>query len=227
MTMPRCFSLLVLTVALVLFAACTTEEYESGDGKNSYQRADFVEAHSGEAGRLVYAITDEGDSLVFKGGAECKWATTPDSVYRGLLYSARNGETVPYTKFVSLSQVLVLNIPEKKSEKMLTDPLTLESAWVSDNGKYLNLGIVVKTGVDGSGEAKKTQRLGVERDTFLYHKDGRREIHLILYHDQAGVPEYYSSSVYASIPIGELLKGDVIQLDVNTYGGWVSRLFVK
>ena len=164
----------VVVMGLWLFAACTTEEYESGAGEYSYLRADFVEAHSGEAKKVVYATTDEGDSLVFRGGADCSWTTTPDSIYRGLLYSARDGETAPYTHFVSMSPVLVLNVPEKKREKLVTDPLTLESAWVSANGKYLNLGLCVKTGADESDE-KKTHLLGVDRDTLFQHVDGRHD----------------------------------------------------
>lgn len=226
MNIRSALPLLVVVMGLWLFAACTTEEYESGDGKYSYLRTDFVEAHSGEAKKVVYATTDEGDSLVFRGGADCSWTTTPDSIYRGLLYSARDGETAPYTHFVSMSPVLVLNVPEKKREKLVTDPLTLESAWVSANGKYLNLGLCVKTGADESDE-KKTHLLGVDRDTLFQHVDGRHELHLILYHDQGGVPEYYTTNVYASIPIGQLAKGDVIKLDVQTYNGQVSRTFIK
>ena len=62
------FSLLALGSILLFSMACTTEDYESGNGDNSFLRADFVEARSGEAKRVNYAITDEGDSLVFRGG---------------------------------------------------------------------------------------------------------------------------------------------------------------
>ena len=41
------------------------------------------------------------------------------------------------------------------------------------------------------------------------------------------MPEYYTTNVYASIPIGQLAKGDVIKLDVQTYNGQVSRTFIK
>jgi hypothetical protein len=221
------FSLLALGSVLLFSTACTTEDYESGNGENSFLRADFVEARSGEAKRVNYAITDEGDSLVFRGGASCEWTTTPDSVYRALLYSARDNETAPYTRFVSMSQVLVLPIPQKKREKVCVDPLTMESAWMSANGRYLNLGLYVKTGVEGDSVVAKHQLLGVNCDTTVVHDDGSRELHLVLYHDQAGVPEYYSSCVYASIPISPLRKGDVVHLDVHTYNGLVSRSFVK
>ena len=227
MRVSRIFLFAGMAVALWLTAACETDDYETGDGKYSYLRADFVEARSGEAKKVVSAVTDEGDSLVFRDGADCSWLTTPDSVYRGLLYSARGDEKAPYTQFVALSQVLVLRVPEKRIEKPVTDPLTLESAWVSANGKYLNLGLVVKTGVDADADTQKSQRLGVGCDTLVTHADGHRELHLILYHDQAGVPEYYSSNVYASIPIGALSKGDVVTLDVQTYKGPLSRTFVK
>ncbi len=222
---------LLVTLAascVLLIAACTTESYETGDGKYSYLRADFVDAHSGEAKKVMSARTDDGDSLVFRGGATCEWVTTPDSVYRGLLYSSRNGDTeAPYADFLSMSQVMVLRMPEKKPAEMYTDPLTLESAWVGANGKYLNLGLYVKTGVPADTEKKLKQVLGVSCDTIVTHDDGHREFHLILYHDQHGVPEYYSSCIYASIPIGHLRAGDIVNLDVNTYEGLVRHSFVK
>ena len=127
----------------------------------------------------------------------------------------------------SVLQVLVLPIPQKKREKVCVDPLTMESAWMSANGRYLNLGLYVKTGVEGDSVVAKHQLLGVNCDTTVVHDDGSRELHLVLYHDQAGVPEYYSSCVYASIPISHLRKGDVVHLDVHTYNGLVSRSFVK
>ena len=221
------FLLGVVACAILLTMACATDDYEKGDGEYSYLRADFVEAHSGAAKRVVYATTDEGDSLVFRDGADCEWTTTPDSVYRALLYSDRHGEAAPYAHFVSMSSVLVLHIPEKKRDKVCTDPLTMESAWISANGRYLNLGLYVKTGVDGDGLVEKHQLLGVERDSVVVHDDGHKELYLILYHDQGGVPEYYSTHVYASIPITHLNKGDVINLDVHTYDGVVSRSFEK
>ena len=40
-------TLLAMGCALLLTMACSMEDYDSGDGKNSYLRADFVEARSG------------------------------------------------------------------------------------------------------------------------------------------------------------------------------------
>ena len=88
----------VLTVcaatALMLWtAACTTEEYESGDGDYSYLRADFAEVHTTGAKKVGNARTDDGDSLVLQPPLDCSWASVPDSTYRAPCYSCLSHTT--------------------------------------------------------------------------------------------------------------------------------------
>ena len=49
--------------------------------------------------------------------------------------------------------------------------------------------------------------------------------HLKLYHDQGGVPEYYTVQRYASIDTKDLGDADVVSITVNTYGGEVTKTF--
>lgn len=118
---------------LVLLTACTTESYESGDGKLSQMRADFVMAYTNNQTQVVSAMTDDGDSLLFDAPITQKWIATPDSTYRLLLYHepAENGKTHPMYFY----QMLTLDL-KKASKKMQvkTDPLTLESIWLSRTG---------------------------------------------------------------------------------------------
>ena len=76
-----------LLLLLLPLVSCTRDEYEKGDGEYSYMRADFAEAYSSDAGVLGSFVTDEGDSLVLSPRHDCSWASTPDSVYRTLMYS--------------------------------------------------------------------------------------------------------------------------------------------
>ncbi len=212
-------------VALMLFAnACTTDDYETGDGEYSYLRADFAEVHTAGEKKVANARTDDGDSLVLQPPLDCTWATKSDSTYRALLYYSKEPGKALQVKGFSAVQVLVLRAVEVKSDKKLaTDPVMLESAWVSPNGKYLNLGLFVKTGL---GEVKDAyQTLGMVRDTVITDGNGIREHHLRLIHNQNGVPEYYSSRIYTSIPLGPFAKGDVLRLKVNTYDGPAERTF--
>ena len=210
-------------LALLLTSACESEEYETGDGTYSYMRADFVEALSGEAKTLTGAVTDDNVSLTITPALSCSWATTADSIYRALLYYHVNTESPQTVEGISATQVIVLRLPQKTPEKTLTDPLSLESAWTSANGTYLNLGLLVKTGK--AKEENTKQVLGLVRDTIITNENGVQEHYLRLLHNQNGVPENYSTKVYASIPLTNFQKGDILHLDVNTYNGSLTRTF--
>ena len=75
-------------VAVALFASCTTEQYDSGDGKLSYLRSDFVEACTDAQSRMSSFTTDAQLSLQVEGTPKVSWMTTPDSTYRALVYYA-------------------------------------------------------------------------------------------------------------------------------------------
>lgn len=75
-------------VAAALLVSCTTEQYDSGDGKLSYLRSDFVEACTDAQSRMSSFTTDEQLSLQVEGTPKVSWMTTPDSTYRALVYYA-------------------------------------------------------------------------------------------------------------------------------------------
>lgn len=75
-------------VAAALLASCTTEQYDSGDGKLSYLRSDFVEACTDAQSRMSSFTTDEQLSLQVEDTPKVSWMTTPDSTYRALVYYA-------------------------------------------------------------------------------------------------------------------------------------------
>ena len=59
------------------------------------------------------------------------------------------------------------------------------------------------------------------------HADNTKTLYLRLYHDQGGVPEYYSQRAFLSVPL-QKLGVDSIHFEVNTYDGIVRKtLFVK
>ena len=59
--------------------------------------------------------------------------------------------------------------------------------------------------------------------------DGTRLVRLALYHDQAGVPQYYTATAYLSIAASRLpiepTEGDEVSIDIETYGGTLTRTF--
>ncbi|MBQ7422140.1 MAG: NigD-like N-terminal domain-containing protein [Prevotella sp.] len=211
-------------ILLFFFVACTNDPYESGDGKYSYFRADFVEAQTGNSRQIVGALTDDGDQLAFNPPGSCRWATAPDSVYRALLYYNKVVGGEP--EYISLTSVSVLPFGRlKDDEPMIDDPVGFESAWVSRNGKYLNMQLALKTGVEEGLDAK--QVIGAVLESVEELADGSHEFRLRFYHEQNGIPEYYSSRTYVSIPLSELRSGDAVRISVNTYAGEVVKSFVK
>lgn len=61
--------------------------------------------------------------------------------------------------------------------------------------------------------------LGVVSNGTTTDADGHRTLHLTLYHDQGGVPEYYTVQQYVSIPTQLLKDADTVELTLNTYNG--------
>ena len=210
-------------LSIFCFPACETEDYETGDGDLSYMRADFADIHTSEAKKVDYVCTDNGDSLLVRPFHDCEWATTPDSIYRALFYYNAKTKSSGTVEAISIKQVLALKMLQtSKMKEIHTDPLIFESAWVSPNKKYLNLGLYVKS---GKIEGDDRQSVGMLCDTIYTRDDGRRLFSLRMFHHQNNIPEYYSVRAYASVPLDSINPGDSILLNVNTYEGEVVRAF--
>ncbi len=215
--------LALFALSLCSLMACTTEAYDSGDSTYSYMRADFAEAYTDDKAQFYAADTDDNRHIDFLQTATREWATTPDSTYRTLVYySARPEADTKHRVFSVLSvPVLKYKLADEVKE-MHTDPLSWNSSWVSRNGKYLNMGLTIMTGLNAQGEVV-LQNLALVCDEIITREDERREFALRLYHAQNESPQYYSSDVYASIPLADFHPGDVVRITVNTYEGEVTH----
>lgn len=118
-----------------------------------------------------------------------------------------------------LTQLTVLTPqPADELDDLTADPLTIESAWLSANKRYLNLRLQVKTG-ESDGNTR-LQTLGL-----LLLDSTDSEVTLQLLHGQNEVPQYYSATVFCSIPTAQYAAGTTIRLRVNTYQGPIERTF--
>ena len=227
--MKRLLRLLILSLIFspsYLLTSCTQDAYEKGEGKYSLMRADFVEAHANGQKQIDYILTDDGDQFSITKAFTVKWVTTADSTYRCILYYNKVEEGVgKYTaEPISVGQVpcpKIILLSELDKE-MKTDPVKFESAWMSKTGKYLNLSLYLMTGTTDDEDVSQT--LHVIQDTIMTNPDGTRTSYLRLYHDQAGVPEYYSSQVYASILTSQF-DADSVRISINTYKGEITKYF--
>ena len=216
--------LLLFTIHCSLFISCTRDAYDKGEGEYSLMRGDFVEALSNTNNQLVYMTTDDGDFLSFTKPYSDKWVTTADSTYRCMLYynKVKDSQGKDAAEIISIAPVpcpVVKTLSEFDME-IRTDPVKFNSIWVSKSGKYLNLYLQLKTGV--TDDTSAVQKLAIVTDTLLQHSDGSHVRHLILHHDQGGVPEYYSTAAYLSIPL-IALDADSIRFSINTYSGPVVK----
>ena len=228
--MKRLLRLIVIIIThfslLMTHSSCTQDAYEKGEGKYSLMRADFVEARANADKQIDQIITDDGEQLLASKPFTAKLVVTPDSVYRCILYYNKVRDERGYDVFepISIGQVPCPKVTplSELDKEMKTDPVKFESAWLSKTGKYLNLSLYLMTGASDNDEAIQT--LHVIQDTIMTHPDATRTCYLRLYHDQAGVPEYYSSQVYASILTSQI-EADSVHLTVNTYKGLVTKSF--
>jgi hypothetical protein len=205
----------LVTLLLCYFAtSCTSESYETGDGRYSYLRTDYVEVHTSKPKQIDYAISDRDERIAFKEAFAVKWAEKADTIYRALLYYNRTPEG---NKPILVQPIYVLQPKEAESvEKPKTDPVGFESAWLSENGRYLNLVFNVKTGKADDEKARQT--IGIMSENL---PDGT--LRLTLLHGQENVPQYYSTRIYASIPMQGISQR--LLLSVNTYDGLIERAF--
>lgn len=220
---------LAVIAFLITLTACTSESYDAGDGPNSYLTADLVLLHTSQDKSVRSALLDDGTTLQFSNPFAQDWLTRPDSVYRALLYydktdvatdaAAGKGTTAKtIVRARSVRSVPVLRpVEAAKVDAMRTDPVGFESLWMSKNKSYINLSLLLKSGKAEGDEA--LHALGVVSDGTTIDADRRRTLHLTLYHDQGGVPAYYTVQQYVSIPTQLLEEADTVELTLNTYNG--------
>ena len=211
--------LLPLFLVLALLTACEQDVYDKGDNEYSNMRADFVEAFVGNNMQVDYVITDDDVRLQLTDSYTGKWIQRSDTTYRAVLYYDYVGEKARPKSMAHVPTIPVKKLSQFKSG-IKTDPLGMESVWLSGSRKYLNLCLILKTGaVD---EEAKVQSLGIIGDTITVGPDGLRTYQLRVYHSQGGVPQYYSQRVYFSIPVSGL-EADSLHLSINTYNGVVAK----
>lgn len=227
MTLKTTFHIIALVGLLFFSTSCSNTSYEEGDSKLSYLRTDFADATTDSQGRLSAATTDDGVSLTFTRPMQTSWSNAADSLCRVLLnYNMyANGADSNVVEPLAAKIVYTLQ-PAKPSvqTQAATDPVSLVSAWKSKNGNYVNLRLGLKTG-KASGDDQR-QSIGLALDSTVT-SDGSTTYCLRFLHSQGGVPEYYTTDAYVSIPIKQMTTGSKVRLSLNTYNGRVTREFTR
>lgn len=209
------YKIWMYAILLLLLVSCESDSYDKGEGELSLATAEFVEAHANGNKQMDYVITDNDERLTVSSQPSVKWMTTPDSLYRALLYYNNVGEGI--IEPLSITQVPTLSIySDWMIQDIKTDPVTFESIWQSANGKYLNMAFYLKIGEVGKDAELHT--ISIIQDTIIQNADGTATSFMCLYHDQGDMPEHYSSKCYISIP-RDSIKADSVCMEINTYKG--------
>ncbi len=214
---------IALALMGVALTACSQDAYEKGQGDYSLTQADMVEAHVDGWRQIDYVVTDDAVRLDLERPISLSWVTKADTVYRAFLYynKVEDGTVVSP---VACSLVSVPSIVPLDSVKhgVKTDPVRLESVWLPRTRRYINAGIYLKIGKTDDKDA--VHHLGVVAEKTVVHADGRQTLCLRFYHDQGGMPEYYSQRVFFSIPL-QGIKADSVSLAIATDKGEVVKTF--
>jgi hypothetical protein len=210
----------------LLISSCTQDGYEKGDGVYSLMQGDFVEVQVGKDKKIVSLTTDDGVTLPLTQPYSARWVTKADTLYRCMLYynKVKDSQGRTAAEIISISPVpcasLVSLSKFQSKQELKTDPVKLQSVWMSKSGKYLNMYLQLMIG--NPDDTTAIQQIAIVCDTVYAYPDSTRTCSIILHHDQNHQPEYYSTDAWLSLPITDL-SVDTFRLSVNTYSGPVVK----
>jgi hypothetical protein len=211
-------------------SACSVDNYDTGTGKYSLMRAEFVDAHVNNNSMVDYVITDDNDSLPASTPFSTKSIKGTNTFYRALFYYNKVADrTDSVAEPLSFNLVgIAVPVPSViiPKDSVYSDPIYFQSGWIAKNRKYLNISLNKLTGeVDG---IENVQYFRIIEDSVRTSASGSKSVYLRLSHNQNSVPEYYTGHVYISVSLTYYKKilsdGDSIFLRINTYGdGWIEK----
>ena len=205
-------------------ASCTVEPYESGDTSLSYLMAEMVDMHV--VGREIKSIVTDSDERLAVSSSYLlpEKMEHRDTTYRMMLYYNKEGNNSVDLK--SLKRAYVVKSSDKHSSLTLKDdPVKFISAWKAQYGSYINMSLGLMVGNAENEDA--VHKVGLVVNSVETMADGSKTFYLTLHHDQDSIPEYYTQTVYISVLLKEYSVGDRICIRMNTYSGWIEKIFTK
>ena len=205
-------------------ASCTVEPYESGDTSLSYLMAEMVDMHV-VGSEIKSIVTDSDERLAVSSSYLLpEKMEHRDTTYRMMLYYNKEGNKPIELK--SLRRAHVVKASDKQSSLTIhDDPVKLISVWKAQNSSYINMSLGLMVGNVENEDA--VHKVGLVVNSVETIADGSKTYYLTLHHDQDSIPEYYTQTVYLSVPLKEYSAGDRICIRMNTYSGWIEKMFTK
>ena len=205
-------------------ASCTVEPYETGDTSLSYLMAEMVDMHV--VGREIKSIVTDSDERLAVSSSYLLPENMEhrDTTYRMMLYYNKEGNKPIELK--SLRRAHVVKASDKQSSLTIhDDPVKLISVWKAQNSSYINMSLGLMVGNVENEDA--VHKVGLVINSVETMADGSKTYYFTLHHDQDSIPEYYTQTVYLSVPLKEYAVGDRICIRMNTYSGWIEKIFTK
>ena len=205
-------------------ASCTVEPYETGDTSLSYLMAEMVDMHV--VGREIKSIVTDSDERLAVSSSYLlpEKMEHRDTTYRMMLYYNKEGNKPIELK--SLRRAHVVKASDKQSSLTIhDDPVKLISVWKAQNSSYINMSLGLMVGNVENEDA--VHKVGLVVNSVETIADGSKTYYFTLHHDQDSIPEYYTQTVYLSVPLKEYAVGDRICIRMNTYSGWIEKIFTK
>ncbi len=205
---------------LSLFISCEIDSYEKGEGKYSLMQGEFCQLSVNHQKEGTTFITDEGVTYLLSPAVTANWIETPDTTYRTIIYFNKLSDTK--AEPMAVGAVVTLHpIEHWRFKEQSQDPIGLESVWLSKNGLYLNVGLLMKTGRIDDQELPHT--IGLAQDTVLVSATNKRTAYYRLLHSQNGIPAYYTNRRYISIALPQP-RPDTICFTLQTYEGTLKKM---
>lgn len=204
-----------------LLFSCETDSYEKGQGKYSLMLADMGEIVINSEKQAVSFTTDDGDGYTLTSPVTGQWIQTADTTYRAIIYynKVENGQA----EYMGLTTVpTMVPVEHWRFKEQPQDPVGFESAWLAKSRKYINLGLLFKSGyVD---DAIGRHLISIAQDTVLVNANQTTTAYYRFLHGQNETPEYFTNRHYVSILLPQDLP-DTVSVSIVTYSGIVERRF--
>ena len=213
----------ILMILAVFLMSCETDSYEKGEGAYSLLQADFASLTVDSEKQGVSFVTDEGENYLLSNPMKASWIQTGDTVYRTYLYYNKEDNGRARVRSMAILPTLIAH-DVKDFKRFPQDPVGLESSWLTRDGKYINMGLLLKNGRDDNGD-EGVHSLALVLDEVRQNSDETKTAYYRLLHDQGEAPEYYTNRRYVCILLPTEQRPDSVCLTVKTYDGVVVKRF--
>ena len=202
-----------MAMASLCLASCL-DDSDSGDTDYTYTMADLVDINVSDQ-KVVSIETDNGTKLNLPEGLSITaHHEQKDTTFRMMLYYSYS-EKEPITVLGNQLATTIAPVEEGSAKTTKTDPVVLTSMWKMPKGKYINLNV----GLKGSIDNVTLHKVAFVTDSVKAGENGTTKYYISMRHDQNGLIDYYTSTMYYSIPVNASATGDSIFVTANTYEG--------